>query len=74
MEGVDYDLKRLTEVEIETNDKDREIVETNQEGILSPAYVPGSYSPDWESGVIQFIDWYAEWLNRGVASQRLAAE
>ncbi|MGN7870874.1 aromatic ring-hydroxylating oxygenase subunit alpha [Paracoccus sp. 22332] len=74
VEGVDYDLKRLTEVWIETNDEDREIVETNQEGILSPAYVPGPYSPDWESGVIQFIDWYADWLERGVAPQRLAAE
>ena len=35
---------------------------------------PGPYSPDWESGVIQFIDWYADWLERGVAPQRLAAE
>ncbi|WP_295045771.1 aromatic ring-hydroxylating dioxygenase subunit alpha [uncultured Paracoccus sp.] len=74
VEGVDYDLKRLTEVWIETNDEDREIVEVNQQGILSPAYQPGPYSPDWESGVIQFIDWYADWLERGVAPQRLAAE
>ncbi len=35
VEGVDYDLKRLTEVWIATNDEDREIVETNQQGILS---------------------------------------
>lgn len=75
VEGVDYDLKRLTEVWIATNDEDREIVETNQEGILSPGYVPGPYSPDWESGVIQFIDWYAEWMGRHVAPQpRIAAE
>lgn len=35
VEGVDYDLKRLTEVWIATNDEDREIVETNQLGILT---------------------------------------
>lgn len=74
VEGVDYDLKRLTEVWISTNDEDREVVETNQRGICSPAYAPGPYSPDWESGVVQFVDWYASWLEHAVAPQRLAAE
>ncbi len=74
VEGVDYDLQRLTEVWIATNDEDREIVETNQEGIFSPAYIPGPYSPDWESGVIQFIDWYAAWMERSLAPSRMAAE
>ncbi|TIL39703.1 MAG: Rieske (2Fe-2S) protein, partial [Mesorhizobium sp.] len=62
VEGLDYDLKRLTEVWISTNDEDRDIVETNQQGIFSPAYVPGPYSPVQESGVTQFVDWYANWL------------
>lgn len=74
VEGVDYDLKRLTEVWIATNDEDREIVETNQQGILSPAYVPGPYSPNQESGVIQFIDWYATWLEGSLTPMRQAAE
>ncbi|MCA1406750.1 aromatic ring-hydroxylating dioxygenase subunit alpha [Ensifer sp. IC3342] len=74
VEGVDYDLKRLTEVWIATNDEDREIVETNQQGILSPAYVPGPYSPNQESGVIQFVDWYATWLERALTPMRQAAE
>ncbi|WP_343315776.1 aromatic ring-hydroxylating dioxygenase subunit alpha [Brucella sp. BE17] len=74
VEGVDYDLSRLTEVWIATNDEDREIVETNQEGILSPAYIPGPYSPNQESGVIQFIDWYADRLNRSAVPFQLAAE
>lgn len=74
VEGVDYDLKRLTEVWIATNDEDREIVETNQRGIFSPAYTPGPYSPDWESGVIQFIDWYADALRRSVSPLSIAAE
>ncbi|MQW32412.1 SRPBCC family protein, partial [Sinorhizobium meliloti] len=74
VEGVDYDLKRLTEVWIATNDEDREIVETNQQGILSPAYVPGPYSPGQESGVMQFVDWYAAWLERAIAPRQVAAE
>lgn len=74
VEGVDYDLKRLTEVWIATNDEDREIVETNQQGILSPGYVPGPYSPNQESGVIQFVDWYATWLEHAMAPMQQAAE
>lgn len=74
-EGVDYDLKRLTEVWQHTNDEDRQIVEENQIGINSPAYEPGPYSPVQESGVIQFIDWYARTLEAGLIGRfRIAAE
>lgn len=59
VEGVDYDLKRLTEVWVSTNDEDRAVVEANQRGIDSPAFEPGPYSPYWEGTVIQFVDWYA---------------
>lgn len=62
VEGVDYDLQRLTEVWIATNSEDRAIVEENQRGIKSPAYVPGPYSQHHESGVIQFVDWYTRIL------------
>lgn len=65
VEGVDYDLKRLTEVWLKTNDEDREIVEANQQGILSPAYSPGPYSIEHENGVAQFVDWYASQLSGG---------
>ncbi|ULB12387.1 aromatic ring-hydroxylating dioxygenase subunit alpha (plasmid) [Cereibacter azotoformans] len=58
VEGVDYDLKTLTEVWLATNDEDRQVVEENQKGILSPAYEPGPYSTIQEQGVIQFVDWY----------------
>ncbi|NHB78550.1 aromatic ring-hydroxylating oxygenase subunit alpha [Rhodobacter calidifons] len=69
VEGVDYDLKTLTEVWLATNDEDRRVVEQNQLGILSPAYEPGPYSTIHEEGVIQFIDWYC-----GTLSGRLAPE
>ncbi len=74
VEGVDYDLKRLTEVWTATNNEDREVVETNQRGVASPAYVPGPYSPIQESGVTQFVDWYAHWLEHALAPLRIAAE
>nr|WP_157019424.1 aromatic ring-hydroxylating dioxygenase subunit alpha [Mesorhizobium xinjiangense] len=74
VEGADYDLKRLTEVWIATNDEDRAIVEANQQGIFSPAYVPGPYSPGQESGVAQFVDWYAHWMERALNPVQVAAE
>ena len=74
VEGRDYDLKRLTEVWIATNDEDREIVEANQQGINSPAYTPGPYSPVEESGVTQFVDWYADSMSRALGLRAVAAE
>jgi Rieske 2Fe-2S family protein len=73
VEGVDYDLKRLTEVWVATNDEDRVVVENNQQGILSPAYRPGPYSAVQESGVIQFVDWYVEALKGSFADRAAVA-
>jgi glycine betaine catabolism A len=66
VEGVDYDLKALTEVWLATNDQDRRIVEENQIGVSSPAFEPGPYNPVHEGGVIQFVDWYASALERAL--------
>lgn len=62
VEGVDYDLDDLTHVWTETNDQDRRIVEENAFGIQSPAYEPGPYSEMHEGGVIQFVEWYASFM------------
>lgn len=76
VEGRDYDLKRLTEVWLATNDEDRRVVEENQIGVTSPAYEPGPYSAKQESGVIQFVDWYVRAMIAAQApgGARLAAE
>ena len=75
VEGRDYDLTRLTEVWLATNDEDRRVVEENQAGINSPAYEPGPYSHKQESGVIQFINWYLDCLRQRTAGPtRIAAE
>jgi Rieske 2Fe-2S family protein len=57
VEGVDYDLDTLTNVWEVTNEQDGVFVARAQQGISSPAYVPGPYSPT-ESQVEDFIDWY----------------
>jgi len=64
VEGVDYDIKRLTEVWIATNDEDRRVCQENQIGVNSPAYDPAPYSPIHEDGVTQFVDWYSNHLER----------
>jgi glycine betaine catabolism A len=58
VEGVDYDLKRMTEVWLATNESDRRVCQENQIGVNSPAYDPAPYSQLHEGGVIQFVDWY----------------
>ncbi|HEX4765476.1 MAG TPA: aromatic ring-hydroxylating dioxygenase subunit alpha [Lichenihabitans sp.] len=70
VEGVDYELGDLTRVWLATNDQDRRVVEENQRGILSPAYEPGPYSPEHESGVVQFVDWYCGALERSLGDKR----
>lgn len=75
VEGVDYDVEKLTEVWLATNDEDRRVVEENQKGILSPAYEPGPYSTVVEEGVIQFVDWYCDLMSDRLAPRpAMAAE
>ena len=74
VEGVDYDLENLKTVWEHTNDEDRQVVEDNQQGINSPAYVPGPYSETHEDGVLQFVDWYCTTLGNRIDPVRLAAE
>ncbi|WP_428515331.1 aromatic ring-hydroxylating oxygenase subunit alpha [Roseovarius sp.] len=74
VEGVDYDVTRLSEVWLATNDEDRRVVEDNQLGILSPAYEPGPYSPIHENGVMGFVDWYCNTMRQRLDPVAMAAE
>ncbi len=67
VEGVDYDLERLTEVWLATNAQDGALVERTQRGVASPAYRPGPYAPVEEEGVLQFVDWYVAQMTRETA-------
>ena len=66
VEGVDFRLDNLIHVWMETNDQDRRVVEDNAQGIASPAYEPGPYSTVHEGGVIQFVDWYASFIDQAL--------
>ncbi len=67
VEGVDYDVQELIHVWTETNNEDRRIVEENAFGIKSPAYEPGPYSEMHEGGVMQFVEWYANFIEPRLA-------
>ncbi len=68
VEGVDYDLANLTGVWNATNAQDAALVEMAQEGINSPAYTPGPYSPFTEGLVDKFCRWYLDRLAAGLAA------
>ncbi|MGV8936355.1 MAG: aromatic ring-hydroxylating oxygenase subunit alpha [Allorhizobium sp.] len=70
VEGVDYNLEELTHVWNMTNDQDRSIVEENAFGIRSPAYEPGPYSLEHEGGVMQFVEWYANFMTQRLEGQK----
>jgi glycine betaine catabolism A len=71
VEGVDYDVSELTRVWLATNAQDRRIVHENQIGMNVPTYQPGPYSQVQESGVRQFVDWYATRMQAGLAAEQL---
>jgi Rieske 2Fe-2S family protein len=61
VEGVDYDLDRLTEVWHRTNAQDGTLVARAQAGVTSPAYEAGPYAPN-EYQVEGFCAWYVDRL------------
>jgi glycine betaine catabolism A len=69
VEGIDYRLDELIHVWTETNDQDRQIVEENARGILSPAYEPGPYSDIHEGGVAQFVEWYSSFMEERLSGE-----
>jgi glycine betaine catabolism A len=68
IEGWDYDPVRLREVWDKTNIQDRMLAENNHSGLSSKGYRPGPYSPTVEAGVVNFIEWYAQALERAASS------
>ncbi|MEN0135185.1 MAG: aromatic ring-hydroxylating dioxygenase subunit alpha [Rhodococcus sp. (in: high G+C Gram-positive bacteria)] len=66
VEGVDYDIDNLTAVWKATNEQDAGFVERAHQGLLSPAYIPGPYSPS-EYQVEAFINWYIGRLRKHLA-------
>ena len=59
IEGVDYDIEKLTEVWKATNQQDANLVAITHSGTQDPGYSPGPFSAFTESYVDQFSRWYA---------------
>ncbi len=74
VEGVDYDPDNLRKVWDATNQQDRLLAERNQEGVNSIAYEPGPYSPTFEFGVINFINWYIDVVLANSGCERTAID
>ena len=68
VEGVDYDIKRLSQVWRATNKQDSNLVERTQRGVKSDQYKPGPYSPYTEELVEKFTNWYIQRLEVSMAS------
>jgi Rieske 2Fe-2S family protein len=66
VEGVDYDVAHLRQVWDATNVQDRTLAENNQKGINSSAYQPGPYSTTFEFGVVNFIDWFSDTMQKNI--------
>lgn len=64
--GVDYDPVNLTRVWEATNRQDAKLVGLCQQGVSSPAYVPGPYSPSTEVLVEKFSAWYISRMAAGL--------
>jgi phenylpropionate dioxygenase-like ring-hydroxylating dioxygenase large terminal subunit len=62
VEGVDYDVDRLTWLWKTTSVEDKKIVEMNQAGVNSRFFEPGPYSLQ-ETYTARFIDWYLKELS-----------
>ncbi len=57
LDGVDYNLERLTDFWRITGEQDWTLCENNFKGIESSRYQPGPYAPA-EKDVAKFVDWY----------------
>jgi Rieske 2Fe-2S family protein len=65
VEGVDYDVERLTWLWKTTSAEDKKIVDMNQAGVNSRFFVPGPYSLQ-EAYAARFVDWYLKELATAV--------
>lgn len=74
VEGIDYDVERLTAVWRATNAQDTRLCEVNQLGVASRAYQPGPLAPS-EFMLRHFADWYTGTLGQAIApALQVAAE
>lgn len=67
VEGVDYNIERLTDFWRITGEQDWVLCENNFRGVESSHYQPGPYAPV-ELEVARFVDWYIERMREGIGA------
>jgi phenylpropionate dioxygenase-like ring-hydroxylating dioxygenase large terminal subunit len=60
VEGLDYDLEKVTEVWRATNSEDKELCERNFKGVMSRTFVPGPLNPRAEGAIRPALDAYLD--------------
>jgi len=63
IEGIDYNIDRLTEFWKITGEQDWALCENNQKGMRSDFYTPGPLAPS-ETDVVSFHQWYIDTLTQ----------
>jgi len=63
LEGIDYNIDRLTEFWKITGEQDWALCENNQKGMRSDFYTPGPLAPS-ETDVVSFHQWYIDTLTQ----------
>ena len=69
VEGVDYDVERLTWLWHHTTLEDEYIIRRNSEGVNSRFFEPGPYHPGYEETLTEFIYWYLDTMRKAVATK-----
>ena len=70
-EGSDYDLERMKWLWHVTTLADKDIIERNQQGVLSRFYQPGPYAP-METYTVSFIKWYLARMSQAATVKQAA--
>lgn len=65
VEGLDYEVERLTNFWRITGEQDWKLCEDNFKGIESSRYRPGPYAPA-EADVAEYVAWYLRRMNEGL--------
>ena len=67
VEGVDYDVERLTSLWHNTTLEDEFIIKRNSAGANSRFFTPGPYHPEFEETLQEFVKWYLLNLSKAMA-------
>ena len=63
VEGVDYEVEKVTWLWHHTSLEDEYIILRNNEGLNSRFFEPGPYHPEYEATLMEFISWYLKALS-----------